>query len=375
MCDSKMKRILFVFGTRPEAVKMAPLILECKKRSNQFHVDVCVTGQHRQLLDQVLDFFNIKPDYDLQVMHSNQSLFDITVNILNGLQELFLKMEPDIIFVQGDTTSAFISALAAYYCYLPVVHIEAGLRSGNKRFPFPEEMNRILISHIAHYHFAPTEKARQNLYAEGIRENVWVVGNTVIDALLLGLSILKTTNADFTADFGSVDFEKRIILVTGHRRENIGGPFEEICVALREIARLHDNIEIVYPVHWNPNVREPVFRILGNLPSIHLIDPIDYPHLLWLMKKCYLVLSDSGGIQEEAPLLGKPVLVLRDTTERTEGIDAGAARLVGTDTKTIIEQVNTLLSDEREYRSMAEAKNPYGDGSTSKRIADILSLE
>ena len=366
-------KLLFVFGTRPEAVKMAPLILEFKKNPELFEIKVCVTGQHRKMLDQVLTFFEIAPDFDCNLMKPNQTLFDITVLGLKKLEAVLNQSTPDLIFVQGDTTTAFIGALAAYYRQIKVAHLEAGLRSGNKYSPFPEEVNRILAGHIANYHFAPSERAVVNLRNEGITENVWNVGNTVIDALFLGLHIIRKQKIDFAAQFPQIDFSKKLILITGHRRESFGGPFEEMCFAIREIAIKHDNIELIYPVHLNPNVRKPVKEILQGQKNIHLLEPIDYPQMIWLLEKAYFVLTDSGGIQEEAPSLGKPVLVMRDVTERMEGVEAGTARLVGTDRKRIETEAFKLLNDEEEYKKMSSKTNPYGDGSTCKQIIDILA--
>ncbi len=369
-----MKKVLFVFGTRPEAVKMAPMIKELQSRPNDFEVKVCVTGQHREMLDQVLDFFSITPDYDLKVMKPNQTLFSVSADILTAIEPVINEAKPDVILVQGDTTSAFIGALAGYYKQIDVGHLEAGLRSGDIYSPFPEEMNRILAGHIARYHFAPTKRAKDALLAEGVDLNkIKVVGNTVIDALLLGLNIInQKPDKNYKDKFDYLDFNKRIILVTGHRRESFGGGFEDMCMAIKEIAQRNNDIEVVYPVHLNPNVQEPVHRILKDVKNIHLVSPLDYPDLIWLMNKSYLVLTDSGGIQEEAPTLGKPVLVMRDVTERQEGVDVGTARLVGTDKKVIIKETQNLLDNRLAYEAMANASNPYGDGTTSKQIAEIL---
>ena len=370
----KTLKILFIFGTRPEAIKFAPLIKACKKRTNLFQVLTCVTAQHRKMLDQVLSFFAIIPDFDLEIMKANQGLFDITSIALTGLEKILSGTSPNLIFVQGDTTTAFAGALAGYYKKTKVCHLEAGLRSSNKYSPYPEEINRVLADHIADYHFAPTDKAVKNLRKEGITENVWKVGNTVIDALFLGLSMIeKKGEAEFIKHFKFLDFSKRIILITGHRRESFGEPFENVCHAFKEIASSHPDTELVYPVHLNPNVQEPVYRILKDCKNIHCIEPLDYPHLIWLMSKCYMVLTDSGGIQEEAPSLGKPVLVMREVTERIEGIEAGTARLVGTNKEAIIREVNVLLNDATAYQSMANAVNPYGDGKTSEKIVEILA--
>mgnify|MGYP001406825771 CR=1 FL=1 len=369
-----MKKILFVFGTRPEAIKMAPLVKKFQKNSQIFETKICVTAQHREMLDQVLDFFKIEPHYDLDIMKPGQSLFDVTINSLKGLQSVLEDFNPDLIFVQGDTTTVLTGAIAGFYSRINVAHLEAGLRSGDKNSPFPEEVNRILAGHISSFHFAPTERAVNNLKKEGITKNVWNVGNTVIDALFLGLDIINEGGEDkYESYFSFIDFSERIILVTGHRRESFGEPFMNMCSALKEIAEKHKNVEIVYPVHLNPNVREPVNKILKGVKRIHLIEPLSYPYLIWLMNKSYLVLTDSGGIQEEAPSLGKPVLVMRDVTERTEGIDAGTALLVGTNKEKIITETNKLLNNSDYYEGMSKAVNPYGDGNTSKRIVDILA--
>jgi UDP-N-acetylglucosamine 2-epimerase (non-hydrolysing) len=367
------KKILFIFGTRPEAIKMAPLIRECKKQTNVFATYVCITGQHREMLDQVMDFFQIEADYDLNLMTRKQSVFDITAYGLKALEPVLTDIDPDVIVVQGDTTTAFIGALAGYYRKVRVAHVEAGLRSNDKYSPFPEEVNRALVGRLADYHFAPTDGAANNLEREGIRKNVWVVGNTVIDALLWGLEIIRKKGQDgYARFFDFVDFTKKVILVTGHRRESFGRPFESICFALRELAERNEDIQIVYPVHLNPNVQEPVGRIISNVNNIHLIEPISYPNLLWLLNKTHLVLTDSGGIQEEAPTLGKPVLVMRDVTERKEGVEAGTAKLVGTDHRKIVTEATALLREKGKYALMAKAVNPYGDGRASQRIVEIF---
>jgi len=380
-----MSKVLFIFGTRPEAIKMAPLVIEFKKKSDLFITEVCVTAQHREMLDQVINFFHIKPDYDLNLMKPRQNLFDVTANGIKGIEGVVNSSKPDLIFVQGDTTTVLIGALAGYYNKIKVAHLEAGLRSGNKLSPFPEEMNRILTGHLSDYHFAPTNKAKENLFNEGIKENVWVVGNTVIDAMLLALEIIKDRNIEgniikfyneIISGFDNLISDsnnKRIILVTGHRRESFGKPFENICFALKDVVEKYEDVEIIYPVHLNPNVREPVNRILNNQKRIHLIEPLDYSSLIWLLNRSFLVLTDSGGIQEEAPSLAKPVLVMRDVTERIEGIESGTAILVGTDRKRIFNAADRLLSDEDEYRRMAKAVNPYGNGDTSKKIVNILA--
>jgi UDP-N-acetylglucosamine 2-epimerase (non-hydrolysing) len=369
-----MKKILFVFGTRPEAIKMAPLIKEFQRNHHLFETKICVTAQHREMLDQVLDFFKIRPHYDLNIMKPGQSLFDVTINSLKGLQSVLEDFHPDLIFVQGDTTTVLTGAIAGFYSRIAVAHLEAGLRSGDKDSPFPEEINRILTGHIASFHFAPTETAVNNLKKEGITKNVWNVGNTVIDALFLGLDIIKEDGeSGYVSYFSFVNFSKKIILVTGHRRESFGEPFLHMCTAMKEVAENNPDVEIVYPVHLNPNVRKPVYDVLKEVKSIHLIDPLSYPYLIWLMNKSYLVLTDSGGIQEEAPSLGKPVLVMRDVTERTEGIEAGTAILVGTNKDRITNETVKLLTNSDHYERMSKAVNPYGDGKTSKRIVDILA--
>ncbi|TAH42771.1 MAG: UDP-N-acetylglucosamine 2-epimerase (non-hydrolyzing) [Bacteroidetes bacterium] len=364
--------LLFIFGTRPEAIKLAPLIREFRERPD-VKVLVCVTAQHREMLDQVLSFFEITPDYDLNIMTKNQTLFDVTVVGLKALEEVLTHSKADLVFVQGDTTTSFIGALAAYYKKIKVAHIEAGLRSGNKYSPFPEEMNRVLASHLADFHFTPTRQSVGNLERENIKAHLYKVGNTVIDALFLGLDLINRQNESaFTKYFPGVQLQKRIVLITGHRRESFGGPFEDICHAIRDVAEKFKEVEFVYPVHLNPNVQEPVNRILMGLTNVHLIAPLDYPPFIWLMNKSYVVLTDSGGLQEEAPALGKPVLVMREVTERKEGIDAGTAKLVGTDRTVIVEELTRLLSDEGAYQIMAKAVNPYGDGTACKQIADLV---
>jgi UDP-N-acetylglucosamine 2-epimerase (non-hydrolysing) len=364
-------RLLFIFGTRPEAIKMAPLILKAKVDMS-FDVRVCVTRQHNEMLYQVLDFFDVIPHYDLNTMRPDQSLYDITADILKSLQEVITKESPSLVLVQGDTTSAFIGALASYYQKVPVAHIEAGLRSHNKYSPFPEEINRVLIGHIADYHFAPTLRAKENLLKEGnSQDNIYVVGNTVIDALFMTLERIKDRDGELRSYFNYIDFSKKIILVTGHRRENFGEPFREICISLREIAEKRD-VEIVYPVHLNPHVQKPVFDILTGINNIHLVEPLEYPYLIWLMSKSFFVLTDSGGIQEEAPSLGKPVLVMRNVTERMEGIEAGTSRLVGTHKETVVMETFKLLDDTALYEQMATSVNPYGDGRSSDKILEIM---
>lgn len=366
-----MKKILIVFGTRPEAIKMIPLIFELKKFPELFETRVCVSAQHREMLDSVLDFFAAKPDYDFNIMSHDQSLFNITSRILTNIEEVLDEFNPHLVFVQGDTTTTFTVALAAFYKKIKVAHLEAGLRSNNKYSPFPEEVNRKLTSNLADFHFAPTIQNKTNLHNEGIIDNVWVVGNTVIDALFLGLQRITADSQIPQLDSTNIDYSKRIILVTGHRRESFGEPFKNICKALKQIAENH-NVEIVYPVHLNPNVRKPVNDILSGISNVHLIEPLDYPDMIKIMNHSYLVLTDSGGIQEEAPSLGKPVLVMRDVTERIEGIEAGTAMLVGTETQKIYDAVQLLLNDPMAYNKMSEKTNPYGDGSSAEKIVEIL---
>jgi len=366
---------LFVFGTRPEAIKMAPLIKTFQADPSQ-EVFVCVTGQHREMLDQVLDFFEIKPDFDLNLMSVNQTLYDVTAKALLGLKPVLDQVMPDNIFVQGDTTTAFVGALAGFYEKIKVSHIEAGLRSGDIYSPFPEEGNRKLAGHLSTYHFAPTPRAVDNLKQEGITQNIFNVGNTVIDALLLGLQLIKSKGEQPYIDyFKDIDFTKKIILVTGHRRESFGKPFENMCNAMKDIALQYPDTELVYPVHLNPNVRATVNQILTGVKNVKLIEPLAYPYLIWLMNKSFFVLTDSGGIQEEAPSLGKPVLVMRDVTERQEGVEAGTAKLVGTNYEVIMREAKLLLDDQKHYDNMANAVNPYGDGTTSLQVLDLFKKQ
>jgi len=371
MNKKEIKRALFILGTRPEIIKLAPVIYSVKCL---FKVKVCFTGQHKEMAESLLNFFDIIPDYNLNIMKLKQSLFDSTAEMLKKLKPILKNEKPDICIVQGDTTTALVGSLASFYQKIPIVHIEAGLRSFNKYAPFPEEINRIIVDHLADYHFAPTERARENLLKEGIsKERIWVVGNTVIDAFFLTLNIIQKNEGNFYKFFDFIDFSKKIILVTGHRRESFGQPFKNICYALKEIAMKYGNeVIIVYPVHLNPNVRKPVFTLLKGIKNIYLMDPLDYPYLVWIMNKSYLILTDSGGIQEEAPSLGKPVIVMREVTERIEGIKAGTAQLVGTNKDKIIDAVTELLEDEKEYNKMSKIKNPYGDGKSSERIKNIL---
>lgn len=365
------RKFLTIFGTRPEAIKLAPLILK-KKEQFPFDILVCITGQHNEMLRQVLEFFKITPDYNINIMKYNQSLFDITIETLKGLEEILSNENPDLVIVQGDATSAFIGALASFYFKIPIAHVEAGLRSSNKYSPFPEEINRVLISHLADYHFSPTLKAKENLLKEGINpEKIFVVGNTVIDALYITLEIIKTQESYFSKNFQYINLERPLILVTCHRRESFGNPLIEICKALKEIAEWN-NVEIVYPVHLNPNVRKIAIDILNGHPNIHLIPPLDYPHFIWLMKHSYFIITDSGGIQEEAPSLGKPILVVREVTERLEGMESGNCKVIGTNRTRIVEETKLLLEDHKEYEKMSKVNNPYGDGKASERILNIL---
>jgi len=367
-----MRKLLFIFGTRPEAIKMAPIIHECLKYPGQLQVKICLTGQHREMLDQVLHFFGIKGDYDLSLMQPGQTLFDITSKGLNGLQEVLASASPDIVLVQGDTTSAFVGALAAFYQKVAVAHIEAGLRSHNKYSPFPEEMNRKLIGQLTDLHFTPTPRASENLEKESIKGKIFEVGNTVIDALLYAVERVRTSD---NPEFPFLDPFKKLILVTGHRRESFGKPFQDICDALLDIVHAYPQVQIVYPVHLNPHIQEVVNAKMKGVESVHLIPPVEYPQLIKLLDRCYFVITDSGGIQEEAPALGKPVLVIRDVTERTEGIDAGTAILVGTSREKIVTHARLLLDDVNAYQQMAKAVNPYGDGTSARKITDVLLNE
>ena len=366
----KKIKVISVFGTRPEVIKSAPVVKELRKHPGSIESKVIISAQHRKMVDQFLGLFKIRPDYDLNIMRPNQTIFDVTGRCLKKLEDILRKEKPHLVLVQGDTTTAFTASLAAYYLKIKVGHIEAGLRTDDKYRPFPEEMNRRLVSSIGDFHFAPTEKARQNLIKEGISSsNIYVTGNTVID------SLLEVAKRKFKFDDPFLQKlclgKKRIILVTAHRRESFGKPLESICGALKEIARLYD-VEIVYPVHLNPNVQAPVRKILGGIKNIHLIEPLEYEPFIHLMKRSYIVLTDSGGVQEEAPSLGKPVLVMREVTERPEGIKAGCAKLVGMDKKKIISAVKKLLNSKSAYDRMAKSVNPYGDGKSAKRIVNII---
>ena len=370
-------KILSIFGTRPEAIKMAPVIKALEAENSIEHA-VCVTAQHRDMLDQVLTLFDINPDFDLDIMADNQDLMHITTAALEGLEKVLDKCQPECVLVHGDTTTSFVAALAAFYQKIPVGHVEAGLRTGDIYAPWPEEMNRRLTDTICDLHFAPTKSAEQNLLASGAQQSgIIVTGNTVIDALLQISDRLDNDDSireQAASHLPELDSDKKLILVTGHRRENFGEGFERICRALVQLTT-HDDMQIIYPVHLNPNVQEPVNRLLGNLANIHLIAPQDYLPFVYLMKMAHLVITDSGGIQEEAPSLGKPVLVMRDVTERPEAIDAGTVKLVGTDEGKIVKETMALLYNEDHYRAMSQAHNPYGDGKASERImAELLRV-
>ncbi|MCC8368652.1 MAG: UDP-N-acetylglucosamine 2-epimerase (non-hydrolyzing) [Rickettsia endosymbiont of Oxypoda opaca] len=369
------KKLLFIFGTRPEAIKMAPLIKKSQEDKN-FETIVCVTAQHREMLDQVLNFFKIIPNYDLNLMLPNQDLSDLTSNAINKLKSVITEVKPDLILVQGDTTTAFIGALSAFYHKVPVAHIEAGLRSGDKFSPYPEEMYRTLTADMAEYHFVPTESSKFNLKKENIANNIYVTGNTIIDALLLGLGLIKNSGEEKYYDyFRFLDFSKRIILITMHRRESFGKPLENICVALELLATKYQDVQFVYPVHPNPNVENIVNNRLANIKNIFLIYPLDYSFMIWLMEKAYIIITDSGGLQEEAPTLGKPLLVTRDVTERMEGVTAGTAKLVGTNIENILNETTKLLDNHDYYKTMSETHNPYGDGKAAVYIMEILTKE
>ena len=368
-----MKKALIVFGTRPEAIKMAPVV-KAFKESNDFETKVCVTAQHREMLDQVLAFFDIVPDYDLDLMKPNQNLYNLTGEIINGLKPVLEEFNPDFVFVHGDTTTTMAGSIAGFYSGAKVCHVEAGLRTFNKYAPFPEEINRQLTGRIADFHFAPTKQSKQNLIDENVDEDsILVTGNTVIDALLDGVEKVKSIDNDQINMLKEiVNYNKDFILVTGHRRENHGEGFLNICKALKVIAEQND-VQIIYPVHLNPNVQKPVNEILSDVENIDLITPLPYEAFLWLMEKSKLIITDSGGVQEEAPSLGKPVLVMRETTERPEAVEAGTVILVGTNVDKIVSEANALLQDAEKYERMSKLHNPYGDGQASKRIVEFLS--
>ena len=372
------KKVLIVFGTRPEAIKMAPLI-KALQAETSLETKVCVTAQHREMLDQVLDIFDITPEYDLNIMKPGQDLYDVTANVLLGMKKILLEYSPDLVLVHGDTTTTFGAALAAFYQKIAVGHVEAGLRTGDIYSPWPEEANRQLTSKITTHYFAPTQTSKNNLLKENVDgEKILVTGNTVIDALFLALERIDKESArrekviaGISKDY-TIDREKRIILVTGHRRENFGAGFVNICDALRRIADANPDVEIVYPVHLNPNVQEPVNALLGGVSNVYLIGPMEYEPFIYLMNQAYFIITDSGGIQEEAPSLGKPVLVMRDTTERPEAVEAGTVKLVGTDPDRIVKESQKLLDVKVFYEEMSKAHNPYGDGKASQRIVNYI---
>ena len=382
-----MKKILLTFGTRPEAIKMAPLVKEFQKYPDKFKTYVCVTGQHREMLDQVLELFEIKPDFDLNIMKQGQDLYDITANVLLGFKNVLNEVKPDLVLVHGDTTTSTVAALAAFYQQILVGHVEAGLRTYNIYSPFPEEMNRQITSKIAKYHFSPTPLSKANLIKEGVNENdTYITGNTVIDALFMVLDKIKSDSmveqnlrniiATKGYNMSRLKEHKKIVLITGHRRENFGEGFINICKGIKKLVTKYEDVDFIYPMHLNPNVREPIRSVFGeNLnayKNIFFIEPLEYLSFVYLMEKSFLVLTDSGGIQEEAPSLGKPVLVMRETTERPEALDAGTVKLVGTNSSKIFDEVSKLIDDEDYYKSMSQASNPYGDGLSSKRIVEIL---
>ena len=374
-----MKKILLVFGTRPEAIKMAPLVKEFQKDTEHFETKVCVTAQHRQMLDQVLEVFGITPDYDLNIMAPNQDLYDITSKVLLGLRDVLKDFAPDVVLVHGDTTTSMAASLAAFYRQIAVAHVEAGLRTYDMLSPWPEEMNRQVTDRICTYYLAPTGQSRQNLLRENIEEKkIFVTGNTVIDALLMAVDIIATKTGmeeqihKEIQEKGYTVGERDYILVTGHRRENFGEGFLHICKAIRELASQYPDIDIVYPVHLNPNVQKPVYELLSGLDNVFLISPLDYLPFIYAMQHSILLLTDSGGVQEEAPSLGKPVLVMRNTTERPEAVEAGTVKLVGTDAETIVGNVVELLRNKELYKRMSETHNPYGDGQACERIVNAL---
>ncbi len=376
---SYTRKVMLVFGTRPEAIKMAPLY-HALRDSPDFQTTVCVTAQHRQMLDQVLKLFEVTPDIDLDLMKPGQDLFDVTASVLLGMRDVFRQHRPDVVLVHGDTTTTLATAMAAFYAGVPVGHVEAGLRTNNVYAPFPEEFNRQVASRVTRWHFAPTPFSKQNLLGEHVPdENVTVTGNTVIDALLWVLDriesnpVRRVAVVDFLSDRLSFDWRNtRFVLITGHRRENFGDGFLQICEGIKELAKRYPTVHLVYPVHLNPNVQQPVKKILEGLGNVHLMDPLDYEPFVFLLKHSYIVLTDSGGVQEEAPSLGKPVLVMRDVTERPEAVDAGTVRLVGANRERIVKNICELLDNEDSYRSMSRAHNPYGDGKACSHIIDVL---
>ena len=374
------KKIIIVFGTRPEAIKMSPLIHALKLEPDLFDIKVCVTSQHRQMLDQVLSMFNIQPDFDLNLMKENQNLSNLTSLILSEIKKIFDNYLPDLVLVHGDTTTTLATSMAAFYASIPVGHVEAGLRTHDLKSPFPEEFNRQITSKISKWHFAPTNLSQKNLLSEGVNKSlITVTGNTVVDALYWILNKIEKNQERkknieiFLNNNLSFDWKrKNFILVTAHRRENFGKGFEQICLALKELASKYPKVNFIYPVHLNPNVKKPVYDLLKAIPNIYLIKPLEYEPFIYLLNNCYFVLTDSGGIQEEAPSLGKPVLLLRDTTERPEAVEAGTVEVVGSNKKQIIEGVSRLLDNKKHYKKMSRAHNPYGDGLACKRIVDVL---
>ena len=382
-----MKKIMLVFGTRPEAIKMAPLVKEFQKHTDVFETIVCVTGQHREMLDQVLNIFDIKPDYDLNIMKQGQDLYDVTSRVLLGMRDVLKEAQPDVVLVHGDTTTSTASAIAAFYQQIPVGHVEAGLRTHNIYSPWPEEMNRLITSRIATFNFSPTKLSRQNLLDEGVKDSsITVTGNTVIDALHIVVNRIKNDKeldnelvkvlADAGYDVNRLKDGRRLVLITGHRRENFGNGFISMCNAIKDLSNKYPEVDFVYPMHLNPNVRKPIHEVFGNdlsdLGNMFFIEPLEYLSFVFLMEKSNIVLTDSGGIQEEAPGLGKPVLVMRDTTERPEALDAGTVKLVGTDYDKIMGEVSVLLDDAEAYDKMSKAVNPYGDGLACGRIVNVL---
>ncbi len=383
-----MKKVMLVFGTRPEAIKMAPLVKEFQKHADKCQTIVCVTGQHREMLDQVLQIFDIRPDYDLNIMKQGQDLYDVTARVLTGMRDVLKEAQPDVVLVHGDTTTSTAAALATFYQQIPVGHVEAGLRTHNIYSPWPEEMNRQITGRIATYDFAPTPLSKENLLAEGIKEEAIIVtGNTVIDALHIVVEKIKneaSLQQELAGVLGKAGYDtsrldngRKLVLITGHRRENFGDGFIHICTAIKDLAKKYPEVDFVYPMHLNPNVRKPIHEVFGkdlsNLGNMFFIEPLEYLSFVFLMEKAAIVLTDSGGIQEEAPGLGKPVLVMRDTTERPEAVDAGTVKLVGTDYDKIMSEVSALLDDENTYNAMSKAVNPYGDGKACKRIVEALT--
>lgn len=370
-------KVLVSFGTRPECIKLAPVIKQLEKQDDMFDLTVCSTGQHKEMLDQVIDFFGLKPDFFLNLMTENQTLGSLSLKLLNQVDNIFSQTNPDVILVQGDTTTAFLLAIAAYYKKIKVGHIEAGLRTYNKFNPYPEEINRQLISRVADFNFAPTQKAVDNLKYEGINEStIFFTGNTIVDAVQLGIQKIesddKLVKTKLWDDLGKIEAKKRMILITMHRRESFGKELKNVCFALKNIAKRYPEIQIIYPVHLNPNVRKPVHEILSRISNILLLEPLDYPSFIWMMKKSYFIITDSGGVQEEAPTLKKPVLVIRKHTERPESLELGISKLIGTDENEIEKNVSDLIENKDLYESMIPAKNPYGDGKASVKIAKIL---